>query len=70
MLTKFEKVYEVEFMSYTNALGDTVWDKESDEYIEIPDNERTLIVRESELEKYKRFGDGYRSTKFVGYMKI
>lgn len=69
MLGEFEKVYEVEFMNYTNCLRNTIWDEKSDEYIEIPDHGNTLIVKESELEEYKRFGEGYRSIKFIGYMR-
>lgn len=69
MLSEFEKVYKVEFMNYTNSLRDTIWDEKSDEYIQIPDYGRTLIVKESKLEDYRRFGGGYRSIKFVGYIK-
>ena len=70
-----EKVYLVEFMSYTNCLKDTVsdWDGKGDpllkdiKYLDVGHN---FLVRESELEKYRKFGQGYRSIKYVGELII
>lgn len=63
-----EKVYEVEFMEYTNCMRDTVCNR----YKEIGDikyitvGKEPFLVKESELDKYSAYGGGYRSIKFVG----
>ena len=65
-----EKVYEVEFMNYTNCTRDTVSNGEDDtskwEYIHV--GKEPFLVRESELDKYSKYGGGFRTIKFVGYM--
>lgn len=71
-MPKLEKVYSVEFMEYTNALKDTVsdWDgsfstrDKSHGYIEV--GHESFLVRESELDKYRKYGRGYRRTVCVG----
>ena len=73
---KFEKVYAVEFMEYTNCLNDTVsdWNGESPfefgntNYISVGKN--NFLVRESELDFYRKFGQGYRNITFVGNMRF
>ena len=70
-MNEAEKVYIVEFNSYTNCLCDTVSDGNYDDlsktkYLSIPFG--GLLVRESELEKYSKFGNGYASIKLVGSM--
>ena len=70
-----EKIYAVEFISYTNCLKNTVsdWDGKGipkvgeQEYLTVGHN---FLVRESELEKYRKFGQGYRSITFVGELLI
>ena len=63
-----EKVYEVEFMEYTNACRDTITNNAKDvkdkKFIYV--GKDPFLVRESELEKYIKFGPGIRSLKFVG----
>lgn len=63
-----EKVYKVEFMQYTNCLKDTVSDgnKDFDErkYLKIGIN--PIIIRESDLSKYMKYGNGFRSVEFIG----
>ena len=67
-----ERVYIVEFNTYTNSCCDTVSDGDYDDlsetkyYLSIPLG--GLLVRESELEKYSKFGNGYKSIKLVGSM--
>lgn len=67
-----EKVYEVEFMEYTNCMRDTVCNK----YKEIGDmkyitvGKEPFLVRESELEKYMAWGGGFRIIRFVGNIVI
>ena len=66
-----EKVYAVEFMVYTNCLNDTVsdWDGKGSpslkdiKYLAVGHN---FLIKESEIEKYRKFGQGYRNLKFVG----
>ena len=66
--TKEEKIYAVEFNSYTNALNNVVSNGDEDigrrKYIHIPDG--GLLVKESELDEYRKYGNGFASTKFVG----
>ena len=53
-------------MRYTNALQHTV-SSDIDEmcYIEVGD---AFLVRESDLDKYRQYGGGYESIKYVGMM--
>ena len=63
-----EKVYKVEFMQYTNCLKDTVSDGNEDigerKYLKIGIN--PIIIRESDLPKYMKYGNGFRSVEFIG----
>ena len=67
-----EKVYEVEFMEYTNSMRDTIWNKYKEigdmEYITV--GKEPFLVRESELEKYMAWGGGFRIIRFVGNIII
>lgn len=67
-----EKVYEVEFMTYTNCCRDTVSNharKIGDmKYINV--GYEPFLVRESELGKYRAWGDGFRIIRFVGNIII
>lgn len=70
-----EKIYSVEFMTYTNCMQDTVsdWDGKGSpslkdiKYLDVGHN---FLIKESEIEKYKKFGQGYRNLKFVGELMI
>lgn len=59
-----EKVYKVKFMRY-DYLGDSVYDDE-DKRLYVGDD--TLIIKESDLAKYIKYGDGFRTVEFVGNM--
>lgn len=62
-----EKVYSVEFNTYTSWTRDTVNKGGlSGEYLHIPLG--GLLVRESELHDYAQYGDGYKSITLVGSM--
>ena len=68
---KEEKIYLVEFNTYTNCCYDTVSNGEYDDfkkmkYLDIPLG--GLLVRESELGLYAVYGDGYKTIKLVGSM--
>lgn len=70
-----EKIYFVEFMTYTNCMKDTVsnWDGKGDPFgkdIKYLDVGHNFLIKESEIEKYKKFGQGYRNIKFVGELMI
>lgn len=74
MVDNLEKIYSVEFMTYTDSLEDTVsdWDGKSSsikdiEYLKVGHN---FLLRESQLEIYRKFGGGYRNIKFVGELLI
>lgn len=64
---KIEKLYEVEFMNYTNYMKDTVSNNDGD-YIDI--GHEPFIIRESEFDKYMKYGGGFRTVKFVGNIII
>lgn len=59
-----EKVYEVEFIQYTNCMRDTVWNKKTDKYLDV--GKEPFLIKESEFDKYKEYGNGFRIVKFVG----
>ena len=69
-----EKVFSVDFMYYTDILETTVRTEPEEkngvknyadcEYLEVKD----LLVRESDLDKYKKYGGGFRNIHFVGYL--
>lgn len=68
-----EKIYEITFNRYTNALRNTVSDSNPDiakiKYIKLPDNV-PFLVRESALPYYSRYGDGISVAKCVGELDI
>lgn len=66
-----EKVYEVEFMEYTNSMRDTVSDGAElgkIKYIHV--GKEPFLIKESEFDKYMKFGKGFRIVRFVGNMEI
>ena len=75
-MNKLEKVYAVEFMQYTNCLNDTVcdWDGsystslKNHHYLDV--GKEVVLIKESDLEKYRKYGQGYRNCEFVGNIII
>ena len=73
-MAKIEKVYAAEFMTYTNCLRNTVSNyKEGDpiesvKYLNV--GVGTFLVKESDIDKYRKFGDGYKSLMFVGNIEV
>ena len=68
-----EKIYAVEFMEYTNCSNCTVAkygpDKIKDtDYLDV--GLAPFLVKESDIDKYKEFGGGFKSLIFVGNMEI
>lgn len=63
-----EKVYEVEFMQYTNCMNDTVSDGEKElgkgKYLHV--GRKPFLIKESDFHKYMKYGDGFRIVRFVG----
>lgn len=64
---KKEKVYRVEFMEYGNYSKDSVWDAERKNFIEL--KEGPFLIRESDLDMYKEYGNGFKELVFVGYIR-
>lgn len=66
------KIYSVVFVEYTNCIRDTVSTSEEDwakvEYLTIP--KTGLLVREDELDEYKKYGQGFKSAILVGEMYV
>lgn len=65
-----KKVYEVEFMEYTNCLRNTVRSNSDDlkdiKYMTV--GTEPFLVMEDHLDYYREFGGGFRSIRFVGNM--
>lgn len=63
-----EKIYEVEFLRYTNWMKDTVSDEEKEigkaKYIHV--GREPFLIKESDFPKYQKFGGGFRIVRFVG----
>lgn len=71
-MIKVEKVYEVEFMQYTNCMNDTVSDGEKEigkvTYIHV--GREPFLIKESDFPKYQKFGGGFRIVRFVGNIEV
>ena len=67
-MTKTVKIYSVEFLQYTNCMSDTVWNEETDEYIDV--GKEPFLIREDEIEKYRGYGKGIKRMVFVGNLVI
>lgn len=63
-----DKVYEVEFMNYTNCMKDTVSNMADEikdtKYIHV--GKEPFLIKESEFNKYMEYGGGFRIVRFVG----
>lgn len=59
-----EKIYEVEFCNYTNAARDTVWNEDDNKYLDV--GKEPFLISESDIDYFKKFGNGFRLLKFVG----
>ena len=62
------KMYKVKFLNYTNGMENAVSDDSRNmDYIDIPKETKPyIILKESQLEKYKRYGNGYASVEYIG----
>ena len=70
-----EKVYHVEFMEYTNITRRTVAKYTPNPKTGVPHSEyldvgSDFLIKESDIEKYKEFGKGYKSLIFAGYIEV
>jgi len=65
-----EKVYAVEFMQYTTVMKDTVHCEKNDTYLDIDSCHSPLLVKESDLDKYKKYGGGFKDIHYVGSMVL
>ena len=62
-----EKVYEVEFMNYTNCMHEAVCDDRDFsnlKYLKI--GKEPFLIKESDFDKYMKYGNGFRVVRFVG----
>jgi hypothetical protein len=55
-------IYKVEFVTYTNGLCNCVTD--GTKYITV--SKENFLIRESEIEYWKKFGNGFRKLELVG----
>ena len=63
------KLYNVEFIEYTNSLSRTVateGDIGEREFLHAPKG--TFIVKDTDLTKLQKFGKGIKKAEFVGYL--
>ena len=66
-----EKVYEVEFIQYTNYTKDTVsYENETGKINYLHVGEEPFLIRESEFDRYMKFGKGFRVVRFVGNIEV
>lgn len=67
-----EKVYEVEFMQYTNCMNDIVsnGEKEIGKVTYIHVGREPFLIKESDFPKYQKFGGGFRIVRFVGNIEM
>lgn len=70
-----EKVYHAEFMEYTNITRKTVAKYTSNPKTGVPDAKYLdvgpdFLVKESDIEKYREYGKGYKSLIFAGYIEV
>ena len=67
-----EKIYEVEFMEYTNCMRNTVSTMNEDitknKYIHV--GKEPFLIKESEFNNYMKYGNGFRVIRFVGNMDV
>lgn len=54
-------------MHYTDYRRNKVSDINYTEYLRTPS---PFLIRESDIELYKKYGGGFKSLEFVGYLKI
>ncbi len=62
------KIYEIEFITYTDATKTTVYCESLNQYIEV--GNEPFLISEDQVEFYKQFGNGIRSLTFVGWTNI
>lgn len=67
-----EKIYEVEFMQYTNCMRDTVCNdaKEIKDMKYLHVGKEPFLIKESEFDRYMKYGGGFRIVKFVGNIEV
>ena len=64
------KVYSVTFIEYTDVLKEAVYSEEDKEYLNLDNKYGSLLIREDELEKYSKYGKGFKELNLVGYIII
>lgn len=62
------RVYEIEFMDYTNAMRNTVIKNTTERiYKSIPsNNDGKLLIKEDDISYWQQFGNGIKNMKYVG----
>jgi len=60
------KIYEIEFMDYTNGLRNCVHSEKFNKYIDT--DKQGFVAKESDLDYLKEFGNGFRTLRFIGTM--
>lgn len=59
------KLYKVTFINYTNPLKNAVKDSDNN-YI---DTSKPLIIKETDIEKIMKYGNGIKELEYVGDLK-
>ena len=60
------KLYEVTFMQYTNPTKDKVKSEDGKEYI---DTDKPLIIKEEDIDRIRKYGNGIKELKYIGQLK-
>ena len=65
---KVDKIYLIDFIEYTDCLKDTVSDGNDIlgeiDYISL--GKQSVLIREKDFDKFKKYGGGFKSAVFVG----
>lgn len=66
-----KKVYAVTFRTYTNAMRDTICDNVDylgGNYINV--GKDIFLIFEDDIEKYRKFGNGFDTLTYIGNMDV
>lgn len=62
------KIYEVEFLNYTDVTKTTVYSELYKQYVDV--GKEPFLISEDQMEYYQQFGGGFRNLIFVGWTDI
>lgn len=66
------RIYEIEFMQYTNSMKDTVeiYDKDRKYYSLPKKHEGKILIEEKDIYKWQSYGYGIKTMRYIGELHI